>query len=1143
VRGATLPALTALDPQAQPGPADLLATGDFGAHHLNPAFVYAGPVQSPQLYGVTPASGDAGGGDQVSLLLALPPGAVVQSATFGGKPAQCTQGGASVLCKTPAHAAGSVTVAVQTSVGVVQKDNAFTFVGPLAIQKLTPDLGPGSGGTQTTLAGSGFTKDCSVRIGLFQATVLSASGDGKGLTIVTPPGPLGPADVQVTCSGVSTTLAGGFGYTDGKVHLDAVVPGSGATGGGTPVRIYGSGFKKGMQLLFAGKPATALVIQSSGVVDCKTPAHEAGPVAVDVVQGSDSDSLLDGFVYTNPTSPHGGTAGEQSLGTLNVTVLDIYTLEPIEESYVQIGQPGTPGYPKYNGVTDANGQIVFTGNDLTAPITVSATKDQYSASSIVSFDARNATLLLFPLSPPSSGSGGTPPQALPLATLRGKVLDVDKYLQVPPTNCLKSGSYGVGDMTCDDCKTDAQCAGTSQSGATYRCIDNGVAGKRCLPVCTDKDICTKGTGCEAVANTKDLKVCKPQLGIRTILCATSIRSWDAEDDNPVPSAKPAKGVGALPWASSKVDEKTGEFQISSRLDELAIECVGGYVDNKTQAFIPTAMGVRRHVFPKPPTLKDDDPQNHLDIKLDIPLKRTLPLRLDHPQHFFASQGGTLRVTPWIDLGSDGLIHLPRLEVDPPLTATGKTEGTGVTDDVLMFNMPVQLPEALSETSYLFYARAEFGPPDQPPITATLHPDVKSPGDANVRVRSIEGQTGDAAIGVAQVLSAVLTGDTGSVLLVAQNGRLYRGPIEGPSLVYVPLVTDPYATPVPMLAAAGTPTDATIVGEGGVIRRLLGNKVTVQSGALTTTLRGVCTGPQGRVAVGDSGGIEADRGQGWQVVQVATALPLRAVLCTETGALAVGDQGTLVTVDLTGTTPSAQVQSVAPANLRAIVRDDQGNVWIAGDKPAGQGPVLLRREAGAWQDGWPAGTVTPTIPALRTLVAVPDALLVVDVEGGLWRIDSAGVHDESPERRDLRPVAGIALPDGRSVLVGEPGLWLGPFLTIPEIAKPDSLTKSGPVPVEWSVAPGPDGSFTRVHLDGSGFPFWWLYVAPGITSLTLPDFSELAGIKVFILNPQIAYTVHVDRGYVPGFSINGFGTFDLEFDTWRSWAKNTRSLVK
>ncbi len=1169
VRGASLPALTALDPQAKPGPADLLATGQYGTHKLNPAFVYSGPVTIPQMFGVTPASGVTSGGTVVALLLALPEGTAIQSVSFGGKAAQCTtQGGAkpggptqgglgsavSVVCTTPSHLAGAVAVQVQTDHGSAQKDAAFTFVGPLEVQKTSPDSGPTAGGTQIDVRGTGFSKDCTVRIGLFLAQVVSASADGKALTVVTPPGASGSADVSVTCSGVEALLAGGFAYTDGKIHINAVVPATGATGGGTPVKIFGSGFKKGMQVLFAGKPATAIVVTSSSSAEIKTPPHEAGPVSVDVLLGKDTESLLDGFAYVNPTSSHGGTAGEQADGTLNVTVLNIYTLEPIEEAYVQVGQPGTPEFPKYNGTTDDKGQVVFAGSDLTAPLTVSATKTQFTASSIVSFDARNATLLLFPFVPPSSGKGDPPP-SLPFATLRGKVLDLDKYLQVPPNNCLKSGIAGPGDKTCDPCLNDSQCAGTAQNGATYRCIDNGVAGKRCLADCSKQDVCTSGFGCYAEATVPGLKVCKPQLGIRKVFCSTTVRSWEEDEDNPTPGlpADTFAGDGALPWQSVSVDEATGEFEISSRLDELAIQCFGGYVQNDPpKAFVPTTLGVHRHVFPQPGTFTDGEEngekvpgkiwlQNHLDVRLDIPLRRALPVRLDHPQAAFSGTFGTFRLTPWIDLGSDGLVQLPRLERDPP-----KAGGSGVADNVALPYQPLGLPEDMSATSYIYYARAEFpvGEKNSPPITATLHPDIMAPGDANLRVRAQDGLGTETAIGVDQELTAVLAGDDGKILILARNGRIYRGPVEGPSLIFVPQVIDPYAQPVAMLAAAGTPTDATVVGANGLIRRVLAGKVTVEQGALTTTLRGICAGPLGRVAVGDSGGVQVDVGAGWQVVQVATALPLNSVVCTATGALAVGSQGTLITLDLTTPIPKATVDTLVDVTLRAIARDPNGTLWVAGDKPAGEGPLLLRRDpGGTWQPGWPAGTVTPPIPPLLALVALPDAMLVIDQEGGQWRLDAAGVHNEAPERRDLRPNAGITVADGRTVLVGQPGLWLGPFLTIPEIAKPDSLTKGGPVPVEWSVAPGPLGSFTRVHLDGSGFPFWWLYVGPGITSLTLPDFSSLAGIKVFINNPQIQYVVKVDRGYVPNFSINGFGTFDLEFSTWRSWAKNARGLAK
>ena len=80
---------------------------------------------------------------------------------------------------------------------------------------------------------------------------------------------------------------------------------------------------------------------------------------VDVTVGSQSDSLLDGYAYFSPTNPHGGTYGDSVQGTLNVTVLDIYKLKPLQGAYVQVGQPEQPGYPKYGGYTDEDGQIVF----------------------------------------------------------------------------------------------------------------------------------------------------------------------------------------------------------------------------------------------------------------------------------------------------------------------------------------------------------------------------------------------------------------------------------------------------------------------------------------------------------------------------------------------------------------------------------------------------------------------------------------------------------------------------------------------------------------------------------------------------------------------------------------------------------------
>jgi hypothetical protein len=1144
-RGAGLPALHALDPNAQPGPADLRVAGAFGSAKLAPAFVYGGPVASPTLWGVAPKTGPSTGGTEAALLLGLPAGAQVTGVQFGGKAAKFSLQDGVLRAVTPAQAVGAVSVVVETSVGSATLPAGFSYAAPVSVAKVTPASGPTAGGTTVQVLGSGFVPGCTVRVGLYFAKVQSIAP--TALVVVTPPGAPGAADVQVECGGLVASLAGGFGYDDGGPHLNAVLPSSGAIAGGTPVVVVGSGFTPQTQFLFGGKPAQAVTVLDASHAELQTPAHPAGVVDVSAIRNGQADTLLNGFVYENPGSPNGGTSGEQSLGTLNVTVLNIYTREPIEGAYVQVGQPGAKPFPKYNGTTDAEGMVVFSGTDLNPPLTVSASKAEFSASSIVSFDARNATLLLFPWTPPSSGPG-EPPPPLPLAQVRGKVLDLDKYLLVPPSTCLKSGMF-EDDRTCDSCALASDC--TSTSGWTYQCIASGAAGKLCQRECSTNADCGPGFDCNADAGSAPgTLVCLPSQGIRRVLCSTTVRDWRSESDNPPVGKQPDK---SLPWDTVAADMKTGEFTLTTRLDELAIQCIGGYIDNQSKKFVPTGLGVRRHVFPKPGAFCDGYqscadqlasdppvapnpalvwPQNHLDVRLDIQLRRTLHVRLDHPQHMFAGKGGTLSVVPWLDLGSDGLVQLPRL-----------APADAVSDNPELSFQPVQLPAAWTDTDYTYLASVDFAPgpdndPSTPPLTATLHPNVVAPGDANLRLRLPTGQTVDSALGVDVELTGVLAAADGTLLVQARNGRLWQGQPGKLKTAWIPPILDPYLAPVQMYAAAGAPSNATLVGEGGTIRRWSNGAMTTETGVLKGDLRGVCVAPSARVAVGAQG-IQVDLGQGWQL---ATATPgWRAVVCTPDGAVAVGDDGKLARIS----GKQAIETAVANVALRTVVRLPNGEVWLGGDKPKGDAAVLLKCVGAVCQPGWPAGTVGTPWPALRTLVPLAQGgLLLADVEGGVRRLDAAGVHDESPLRRDLHVTAGVLLTDGRTVLVGQPGLWLGPFLTVPQVTAPTTIKSTGSHTLTWQMAPGPLGSCARIHLNGNGFPFWWLYVAPDLTSVSLPDFASLAGINVFPSSPnmKLTWVMRIDRVYVPDFSMDGFQTLEqIEQGDWRSWSTNTRQM--
>ncbi|MEY3014366.1 MAG: hypothetical protein RIT45_3101, partial [Pseudomonadota bacterium] len=1084
-------------------------SGPFGSATLDPGLVYGGGSK-PALFGVAPSFGTTTGGDAVALLADLA-GAEAGQVRFGGKNAKILQGKGAILVETPALPAGVHDVAAELGTSPLQLAGAFRAFAPLAVQDVSPATGPTAGGTTLTLQGSGLDAACSVRIGAYDAPILQASG--SAMQVRTPPGPPGPATVRVRCGPYEVALTEAFAYSPAKPQLDAVVPAEGATGGGSLVTIYGAGLGNGCSVAFGGKPAELVEVVANSRLRVRTPAHAAGPVTVQVVCGDGSDALVDGFLFFSPTSPQGGTHGGPAFGTLNVTVLDIYTLDPLPDATVIVGQPKDAVFGKYVGKTDKQGQIVFAGEDLLPPLTVSASKTEYSASSIVHFGVSNATLLLFPWVPPSSGGGGGGGPGLPLATLQGRILDLDKYSLMPPTNCLKPPTGGP---ICDFCEADADCAptpGSTAAGQTWACVTTGPGGKRCFNECSTDDDCDTDFSCNVDALMPTRKICRPSIGIRKITCATSTRTRQSENPPPGPGAT--------------VDEKTGEFSISARLDELAIYCIAGYVQ-ADNSFVPTSMGVRRHVFPEPgATLKG------LDLRLDIPLQRTLDLRLDRPQRYFpANKGGDLSVRAWFALGSDGFIPIAEA-----ISEKSEAGGTGVVDVMAVPYQPLTLPESMTGTTQTWRAVVDFGGIVAPMETGTHHESIVRPGDGNTLVRGKDGTWEVEPVGVALALASVLRGPADELLLVARNGRLLRGTLEGASLIYVPPQIDSYAEPPAVLAAAGTPTDATLVGQSGLIRRVQGYDVASEKGPLAEDLHAICHGPGYRMVVGANGGVGLDAGEGWQVLTKA-ARPLHGLGCGATAALAVGDEGKLVRIGFGGSGTTAVESSLEGAGtLRAVLAQVDGSFLVAGDQADGSGGLWRVPASGPVVAAWPGGDKDR--PAFSLLVAgAPGSVFGATEAGALFRVDNLGVHDESPDRLDVRPRGGVRLDDGRMLMVGDPGLWLGPFLTVPAIAKPLEQNNPTPVALEWSSAPGTLPTIQRVHVDGGGFPFWWLYVQAATTALELPDFATMAGIQVFVDVPLLA---RVDRIWNPALSIDAFSTFDVEFGSWRSWSTNGKAF--
>jgi len=86
--------------------------------------------------------------------------------------------------------------------------------------------------------------------------------------------------------------------TSGPAILNSVTPSTGLAAGGTAVTLIGAAFTGSTSVTFAGVAATGFSVISSTQINCVTPAHAVGAVAVVVVNPGGNATLTSGFTYT-----------------------------------------------------------------------------------------------------------------------------------------------------------------------------------------------------------------------------------------------------------------------------------------------------------------------------------------------------------------------------------------------------------------------------------------------------------------------------------------------------------------------------------------------------------------------------------------------------------------------------------------------------------------------------------------------------------------------------------------------------------------------------------------------------------------------------------------------------------------------------
>jgi hypothetical protein len=1062
--------LVVLTPPGAAGHADVVVLGTWGYDVSPDGYYFLEEMPGSPDVVVVPDSGPEGGGNAVSLVQCDAAAAGGVEVRFGETAAevQLVSAGECLVVVTAPGGSGVVDVEVSWDGGKAVAQGGYGYDKEVTVTSVTPSSGGFEGGTAITVTGTRFEPGMQVMVGPLWCSSVTWVSDTE-VRAVTPPGSPGLADVQVVGgAGIGGKKKKAFLYTVDTPEIYTISPNYGSQAGGTYVEVIGAGFTPGATLLIGSGMVYGATVAGYGLITGRTPPGEIGTYKVAVTLSTSHAELDGAYTYFDPVSYYGGTWGAAVDGAVNVTVLNAYTWDPEPEAFAVLGSdPGTP----YQGFTDENGQVTLSGPGLEGPVDLHVTKKSCDAASIVHFDAENATVYLIPYEPPTPGDPGPPPPQMLPGSVGGSVVGMGKYVVVPPGDCLKKKPQASG--LCKPCVQDSECG-------EGRCLPIGKSGSFCTMLCEQSGTsCPEGYLCAPVGT--EGYHCAPSAGRKAARCELSSSSL-YQDLYHMQNVQ-------------EVDE-ADQFQFDeTRLGELAIVCLGGFVDEEGGEFEALVMGVKRHV-----NVGSDEHLVDQNVLLNIPLSRTVRLRMDEPPSF-GPVGGRYIVSLYLDFGSDGYFLMP-----------GSYDGVAA-EDVMLHGLPESLTGDIYDATYVVVGGAYTNTDDMSPLSEVMLWDVvELGGTAMAQLDGAAFVADPKAPGKA--LYASWNGDTGTYL-GGEDGAMYLLTDAG----LFPLASAVQEDVRGMWGFPGGPVFA--VGEAGIVLEQNGSGFKLAGRVTDRELRSVWgSDPGDLVAVGEHR-IVAFSGGAWSEMQVA--FDLYGVGGTGPDDVwAAGEGGALLYYDgNTWSTPESPTQ----ANLYAVRALADGTLVLAGD-----GVAYVRTGGGEWEDlglepGFVASGVSPS------------------VDGGFYLTGSSGqvayhaadvgfTYVAAPA--DLKPTVVVETAGGAVFAAGVPALLLTPFVPFQEFASPVDGGGMVPLLLSWGYADEtkPISLHTIAIRSQYGESLWRLTVDGPVRSIALADFQKMVGFAPLSSGPR---RVSIYSAYSPGFSINSYDLSEMGESSWRSWA--------